>query len=32
LILGANGQVARVVTALFLKQPEVDLTLFLLRT
>jgi uncharacterized protein YbjT (DUF2867 family) len=29
LILGANGQIARVATAMFLKQPEVRLTLFL---
>jgi nucleoside-diphosphate-sugar epimerase len=31
LILGANGQVARVATALFLKLPDVHLTLFLRR-
>ena len=31
LILGANGQVARVATALFLKRPDVRLTLFLRR-
>jgi uncharacterized protein YbjT (DUF2867 family) len=31
LILGANGQVARVATALFLKSPDVHLTLFLRR-
>ena len=29
LILGANGQIARVATALFLKHPDVYLTLFL---
>ena len=29
LILGANGQVARVATALFLNHPDVHLTLFL---
>lgn len=28
LILGANGQIARVATALFLKHPDVYLTLF----
>jgi len=32
LILGANGQIARVATALFLKHPDVHLTLFLRRT
>ena len=32
LILGANGQVARVATALFLKHPDVHLTLFLRRS
>jgi hypothetical protein len=31
LILGANGQIARVATALFLKNPDVHLTLFLRR-
>ncbi|OGW34929.1 MAG: NAD-dependent dehydratase [Nitrospirae bacterium GWD2_57_9] len=31
LVLGANGQVARVATALFLKHPNVHLTLFLRR-
>jgi uncharacterized protein YbjT (DUF2867 family) len=31
LILGANGQIARVATALFLKHPDVHLTLFLRR-
>jgi uncharacterized protein YbjT (DUF2867 family) len=31
LILGANGQIARVVTDLFLKHPDVHLTLFLRR-
>jgi uncharacterized protein YbjT (DUF2867 family) len=29
LILGANGQIARVATALFLMHPDVHLTLFL---
>jgi uncharacterized protein YbjT (DUF2867 family) len=29
LILGANGQIARVATALFLKHPDIHLTLFL---
>jgi len=31
LILGANGQIARVATDLFLKHPDVHLTLFLRR-
>lgn len=31
LILGANGQIARVATALFMKRPDVRLTLFLRR-
>ena len=31
LILGANGQIARVAIPLFLKQPDVSLTLFLRR-
>jgi uncharacterized protein YbjT (DUF2867 family) len=31
LILGANGQIARAATALFLKHPDVHLSLFLRR-
>jgi dihydrodipicolinate reductase len=31
LIVGANGKIARVATALFLQRPSVQLTLFLRR-